>query len=437
MKSKRRVTKFVLLLAALVALAVVVSGCAFLKAGSLTVSQPGGVSTVRVHFALCNEPAGEAELGKCAPNESEPGEVTQYLLGIAVPPGSVPPETVTAVAVGGGAPIVFHRNAEVTAQIGALSGLEEGETKIPVWPPAGTEGVGYLSDPYVEESGIARELTVDADFGLPVAADGGAFAGPFRTALAFGLRQVSPTQPANRPVQCVGPAAPPSESLAFCIPAPGFEAQVGTSDLRIAAPKTTTAFLGGKAPIKYGLSFASTAGVLPSFAVKATTTLKGGKASVANPSFVPGNVDPTTHRSPAANSTATVKIPKKAKPGTYEVVLTATTPQGGVVSGVAKLKVIKPKLKLGAAQLNKAKGTATLSVKVPGAGSVTVSGKDVVKTKRSAKGKKTLKLTIKARGAAKTALLQSGSAKVKAKVTFKPKSGSSVAKTKTVTLQLG
>ncbi|HZO05331.1 MAG TPA: hypothetical protein VFB52_03025, partial [Solirubrobacterales bacterium] len=363
MRSKGRVTKVVLLLAALVALGVVISGCAFIKAGSLAVSQPGGVGTVRVHFALCNQPADEDELQTCAPNESKE-ETTQYLLGIAVPPGSVPPETVTAVAVGGGAPIVFHRNAEVTAQIGSLSGIEEGETKVPVWPPAGTEGVGYLSDPYVEETGTTRELTVDADFGLPVPADGGAFGGPFRTALAFGLREVSPAQPANRPVQCVGPASPPSESLAFCIPT-GFEAQAGTSDLRIKAPKTTTAFVGGKAPLKFGLSFASTAGALPTFAMKATTSLKGGKASVANPAFVPGNVDPTTHRSPAANSTANVSIPKKAKPGTYEVVLTATTPQGGTVTQVAKLKVTKPKLKLGATKLDKAKGTATLEVKVP------------------------------------------------------------------------
>lgn len=437
MKLNRRVAKFVLLLVALVALGVVISGCAFIKAGSLAVSQPGGVGTVRVHFALCNQPADESELDKCEPNASKE-ETNQYLLGIAVPPGSVPPETVTAVAVGGGAPIVFHRSAEVTAQIGALSGIEEGETKVPIWPPAGTEGVGYLSDPYVEETGTTRELTVDADFGLPVPADGGAFGGPFRTALAFGLREVSPTQPANRPVQCLGPATPPeSDNLALCVPT-GFEAQAGTSDLRIAAPKKATpVFVGGKAPVKFGLAFASTVGALPTFAMKATTTLKGGKASVANPTFVPGNVDPSTHRSPAANSTATVTVPKKAKPGTYEVVLTATAPQGGTVTQVAKLKVTKPKLKLGAAKLNPVKGTATLEVKVPGAGSVTVSGKDVVKTKRSAKGAKKLKLTIRPRGNAKTALLQTGSAKVKAKLTFKPKSGNSVAKTKTIVLQLG
>lgn len=434
MKSKRRFAKIALPLAALVALGIVISGCAFVLPGTLTVSQPGGVGTVRVHFVLCNQPADEEELEKCAPNDSE--GTTQYLLGIAVPSGSVAPETVTAVATGGGAPIVFHRNAEVTAQIGVLSGFEEGETKIPVWPLPGTEGVGYLSDPYVEETGTTRELTVDADFGLPVPADGGAFGGPFRTALAFGFRGVSPALPATRPVQCLGPDSPESDALAVCIP-PGFEAQVGTSDLRIAAPKTTPVFVGGKAPVKFGLNFASTVGALPSFAIKATTTLKGGKASVSSPTFVPGNVDPITHRSPAASSTATVAIPKKAKPGTYEVTLTATAPQGGTVTQVAKLKVTKPKLKLGATKLNKAKGTATLAVKVPGAGSLTVSGKNVIKTKRSAKKAKKLKLTIKPRGSAKTALLRTGSAKVKAKLTFKPKSGISVAKTKTITLRLG
>ena len=48
----------------------------------------------------------------------------------------------------------------------------------------------------------------------------------------------------------------------------------------------------------------------------------------------------------------------------------------------AKLKVTKPKLKFGGVRLNTAKGTATLKVKVPGGGSLTVAGKGVAKVKK-------------------------------------------------------
>jgi len=431
MQKKRRFAKPALLLVALAALAAVISGCAFPKPGSLSVSQPGGIGTVRVHFLICDEPADlEKEADKCVPNED--GGQLQYLLGIAVPPGSAAPEQVTAAPLNGGAPIVFHRNAEVAAQIGKLGGVEE----LPAWPPAGTEGVGYLSDPYTAVVGPALEWSVDADFGQPVPADGGAFSGPFRAVLAWGVRGVAPAVPANRPVECISPEVKePSESSAFCFPT-GLEAQVGTSDLRIAAPKTTSVFVGGKAQLKYGLAFATTSAPTPSFAMKATSTLKGAKASLVNGTFVPGSLDPTTHRAPAANSTATVSVPAKAKPGTYDVTLTATAPQGGTVTATAKLKVTKPKLKLGAAKLNPAAGTATLKVKVPGAGTLKVAGKGVFKVKKSAKKAKSLTVTIKASGAAKAALLGTGSAKVKPKLTFKPKSGSSVSKTKPITLKL-
>ena len=286
------------------------------------------------------------------------------------------------------------------------------------------------------------EWTIDADFGLPVPAVGSPFAGPFATGIAYGVRFVESGQPASRPVHCLRfdkslEEAPASPSEALCLGTLE-QGQVGTSDLEFAAPKQGSAFLGGKAPLAFTANFASTAGAVPTFALSATSTLPGAKLQLSSPTYVPGAPNPTTHLSPPAAQTVTVTAPKNAKPGIYEVTLTGKTAQGASVSQVAKLKITKAKIGLGGVKLNKAKGTGSLSVKIPGAGTLTASGKGVVKAKKSAKSlkkPKTLKLTIKAKGKAKKLLAEEGTAKVSVKVTYKPNSGIAVTKTKTITLK--
>ena len=170
-----------------------VSGCAFVKPGSLAVSQPQGIGSVRVHFILCTSAAKRESAGR-----TKKPKRLQYLLGIAVPPGSVPPASFTAMPIGGGAPIVFTRNEEVAPEIAASSGSLQkiiGEFKPETrkktkkskhsnrlfggpWPPSGLQGFGYLSAPVQEVKGETAEWSVDADFGLPTAADGGPFPGP-------------------------------------------------------------------------------------------------------------------------------------------------------------------------------------------------------------------------------------------------------------------
>jgi len=437
----RRSAKSLVALLAFGVFALVLSGCVYFKPNSLSVSQPGGIGSARVHFVLCTEPAPT-----CGPNETE-GTV-QYLLGIAVPAGSTPPQTVTATPTNGGPPIVFTLNEEVAKEFAAASPstqevlAEEGvppEAKQVIggpWPPSGLQRVGYLAAPIQETKGPTYEWSVDADFGLPVAADGSPFTGPFATGIAFGFRGVTPEFPANRPVHCVRKEDGELKDDAALCGGTNQQSQIGTSDLRIAAPgKPTQVFVGGKAPVKFKLNYASTT-TTTSFALKGGTSLKGAKATVpSGATFVPGALDPTSHRAPTATSEVKVSVPKKAKPGTYEVTLTATAPQGGTATGVAKVKVAKPKLKLGGVKLNKANGTATLTVKVPGAGTLTVSGKGLVKAKKKAKKAKKLKITIKAKGPTKGQLEQLGKAKVKAKLSFKPTSGITVKKTKSITLK--
>lgn len=440
MSRLRRHTKPLIVLVALSVMALVFSACAFFKEGSLTLSQAGGIGSVRIHFALCTEPEPE-----CSPTENT--EESQYLLGIAVPPGSTPPATITAPPVGGGAPLVFTRNDEVATEIAAASANlkklaeKEGEPDKapPVWPPSGLQGIGYLSNGQLEQEGVQVEWNADAEFGLPVAADGSPFPGPFATGLTLGWRQVGPGLSASRPVDCVRfeEGEESEESDALCL-GTMMQGQIGTSDLKIGAPAQTPVFLGGQAKVSFPANFATTASPSPTFGLSATSTLPKAKLALASPTFVPGAPDPTTHRSPTADQTVTVTVPKNAKPGTYDVTLTATTPQGGTVSQVAKLKVSKAKLSFGGVKLNKAKGIATLKVKIPGSGTVTASGKGIAKVKKPAKKAtkpKTLKLTIKAKGKAKKQLAEEGAAKVSAKVTFKPLSGTPVTKTKKITLK--
>lgn len=440
MSRLRRSAKPLFVLVALATIALVFSACAFLKEGSLSLSQPGGIGSVRIHFALCTEPEPE-----CSPtNETEE---SQYLLGIAVPPGSTPPATLTAVPVGGGSPLTFTRNDEVATELATSSANlkklaekeGEGEKAPPVWPPAGLQGIGYLSNANFEPEGSQVEWIVNGDFGLPVPAAGSPFAGPFATGLTLGWRKVEPGMPASRPVDCVlwEEGEESEKSDAVCI-GTVLSGQVGTSDLKLAAPAQTPVFLGGNAPLAFTANFASTAGTAPAFSLSASSTLPGAKLQLSNPTFVPGAPNTSTHLSAPATQKVTVTVPKNAKPGVYDVTLTAKTAQGASVSQVAKLKVAKAKISLGGVKLNKAKGTGLLSVKIPGAGALTITGNGVVKAKKSAKSlkkPKTLKLTIKPKGKAKKLLAEEGTAKVGIKVTFKPSSGIAVTKTKKITLK--
>ncbi len=442
MSRLRRLAKPLIALAAIVAAALVLSACAYFKSGSLIVTQPGGIGAAHVHFALCSGP--DVEGAGCQPASST--EDLQYLLGVAVPPGSAVPQTVTAVPVAGGSPIVFTRNDEVAPQITASSGAieklakEEGApAEYPgtqAWPPAGLEGIGYLSNPQHENENELNEWNVDFDVTLPTPGEGAPYPGPFATALAYGARQVNPEYPASRPVRCavIEKETMPDPSQAIC-PGVGLKGQFGTSDLKIAAPAKASAFVGGTAKIKFPLEFASSASPYPGFGLSASSTLSKAALKLSSKVYTPGAPDPSTHLAPPASRTVTVTVPKKAKPGTYQVTLSATAGPGGTTSQVAKLKVTKPKLKLGGVKLNKANGTATLSVKVPGAGTLTVTGKGLVKAKKKAKKAKNLKITVKAKGKTKTQLEASGKAKVKAKISFKPTSGITVKKTKSLTLK--
>lgn len=428
----RRFRAPLLVLALAATAALVASGCAYFKQGSLAVSQPGGIGAARIHFTLCSEnpEAGEP----CEVTESE-AAASQYMLGVAVPPGSKPPATITAVPSPGGTPIVYSLNAEVAQKMDAE--LDDEEPPARVWPPSGLQAVGYLSAPVPEDLGKIVEWSVDAEFGLPLGADAGPFAGPFPVVIASGWREVSPAYPAGRPIDCaetVG-SGMEIEVKAFCEIAEGKSTPI--ADLQIAEPPPAVAFLGATQTFSFPFAFAGTVAVPPTFALSATTTLPGSKVTLPVPAYTPAGIDPATHRAAAAAPQVQVKVPSNSKPGLYEVTLQATTASGGVVSRVAKLRVNKAQLSIaGKSQLNEAKGTAQLSVKLPSAGALVLSGKGLAKVKRTIKAARTLKVTVKPKGKAKKALLATGTAKVSPTLKFTPTGAAAVKLVKKLTLKL-
>jgi hypothetical protein len=77
----------------------------------------------------------------------------------------------------------------------------------------------------------------------------------------------------------------------------------------------------------------------------------------------------------------------------------------------------------GKAKKNKRKGTAKLTVEVPGPGQLELVGKSVKPSSAEAPGAGEVKLAIKAKGSAKRKLRKAGKAKVRVEVTFTPDGG--------------
>ena len=427
----RRILRPATLLAALVALPLTLSACAEIDQATIAVEQPGGVGPVRVHFQLCTVhegfPSGEYEL--CAP--SDHAGQGQQILAYAVPKGSSVPATITPTPGPGAPPIVFSRNQEVAERL-----EEEGAESEPVWPPAGDEVVGYLSNVIEEHEGDNFEWSVDVDFGLPTPTDGKAFAEPYEVGLGEGWREVSEEKPADRPIDC--------EENVFAPPEVHFYGSCGflqetfplhVSDLKIAPGAPVEAFAGDTVPVQFGLELGSTAASPPSFVVSGASTVPQATVTPTEPSIAPPELDPKTHRSGPIASTLKVATPKQAKAGTYQVTLTASPPAGGKVSATASLTLKKLAIKVGKVHYKPANGTATVSVKVPAAGTLRLSGKGLATIQRKPKGAKTLKLTIRTKGGAKKTLREAGKEKLKPQIVFRAPLGASVSKTKPVALK--
>lgn len=140
---------------------------------------------------------------------------------------------------------------------------------------------------------------------------------------------------------------------------------------------------------------------------------------------------------------------KYAKAGTYPVSLTLVDNEGcsGMVftgrtahcngpGPLTQLVTVKApnNFKFGKLKRNVRKGTAKLTIKVPAAGKLVLSGKQVKPAKRNAKKAGKVTLNIRPKPKAKKQLAENGSAKVRVKVKFRPTGGTPKTKSKTLKL---
>jgi Bacterial Ig domain len=103
----------------------------------------------------------------------------------------------------------------------------------------------------------------------------------------------------------------------------------------------------------------------------------------------------------------------------------ASNPAGMSKPATATIEVISNDFRFGKVKKNKRKGTAKLTVKVPGPGELDLAKTKKVKQKdKRADAVGQEKLRIKPRRAAKQKLAAQGKAKVNAKVTYTPHGGS-------------
>jgi hypothetical protein len=106
-------------------------------------------------------------------------------------------------------------------------------------------------------------------------------------------------------------------------------------------------------------------------------------------------------------------------------------------SSTAPPAAAKPtnRFRFGGLRLNLERGTAVLSVRVPGPGSLSLRGKGIRRAKATARAAGLVKLNVALVGAARQTLLREAKSKVTARVTFTPAGGDPLTQRRTLTLK--
>lgn len=429
-----RLVRIAAALTTLAGLALGASGCDVLKQESFAVSQPKAVGPVRVHFEICTSDFNAyAESGyndEC-PARVEDGQAQDFF-ALALPAGTVPPPTITAVPKSdslGAKPIVFTQSKAIAEKAAEPFGEQPAE-----YPP-GSELTGYISPVFEEKAGEDFEWNVDVDLKLPSTPS--PYAGPYEAGIWFGWRRISNEKPESRPINCAEYEDKGGKTIVYGYCVPFGNKATGVSDLVLTTPPAATAaFVGAnKAQVPFTLTLGSTTAQAPGFALTAATSLSAAKTSVSATNFAPA-INPNSHLSDPTSRIVNVAVPDDAKPGVYGVTLTATAADGTPTAVTAQLRVTRPAIKLLGLK-RRPDGTAILTVSVPAAGKLVVRGQGLSKGKRTVKGAGKFKLRLRAKGGAKNELRSDGKVKLRPTVAFTPVGAAAVTRTRGVTLKLG
>jgi hypothetical protein len=204
--------------------------------------------------------------------------------------------------------------------------------------PAGRRWLGFISatQNYDPATG-PHTATVNLLFRLQRGPDGSPFTGPFTTDVKVGGRGVGPVAPESRPVSC-GPdlralfADPAASGAVIICEDAGGTASGPVRDLGILAGASATAPQGGLANMPFTVRYAGPPTSQVTFRLSASSSLPGALFAVTPATIVP--------LPGVVNTTAQVGIgvPANARPGTYDVTLTAAV-NGQTRTSVGTLRV--------------------------------------------------------------------------------------------------
>jgi hypothetical protein len=299
----------------LAAAATLTSGCAVVSGFGL-ISQPEVIGDLEAPFNICasgstNCPNGQS--GLIAVDGSG-----QLLVGLRAKDEVGFPATLTSVSPA----VTFAASPTYSAELQRLSPA-----------PAGTHWAGYISQTLAYTAGSGPQ-TVSPRIVLSLrrGADGSPFKGPVQTTILVGSRLVTPTAPATRPVTCGSALTTVNQQdTTICHDGSGSFGQ-GTRDLGVLPAAAETAAQSGLATLAFPLRYAGTASPQASFSLVASSTLPGALFAVTPDTYLPPTDGSTQAR-------VAVGVPAGARPGTYEVTLTARLGNGQARSATSKLTV--------------------------------------------------------------------------------------------------
>ena len=300
------------LLLILCVFAVALSGCVSISEESAR--QLDEVGDVELTTVIC---ASRANAGADCPasNHTELNEGGQYqvLIGYRLPAQSSAPESIAAAEV----PLTLSRSASYSAELARLA------------PPGeGRQWVGYVSPPFAYQALQSEQsATIVTRVLLLRGADGAPFQSPFRHRTIAGFRRIASDDDPNRPIACgerLGETNADEKTSCMTSPvtaeAAETDVEVQTRDLGVLAAAPASVPRGGGGSVDFTVAY-SGKDAAPAFAVAASTTIPGGTAAPAITSVAPA----------AAGNTplpVAVSAPASTDPGTYEVALTASLPNG-------------------------------------------------------------------------------------------------------------
>ena len=253
----------------------------------------------------------------------------QVLLGVIVQDTTSLPSSFTST---GPEALTFTPSPSYAAELERLS-------------PAGPGGrwLGFISQAVdYQTGGGPQSATIKLPFKLRRGADGAPFQGDLSAVIIGGVRVVSAVAPASRPVVC-GPAKnmvydevqPPNDATDVWVICDdtGFQAGGPTRDLGVLNGAVASGVPGGVRSLTFAVRYAGSAAPAADFRLSATTELPGATVAVT-----PGTLVPDSDSTSAVS--VAVGIPAGARPGRYDVTLTARLANGQARAGTGTLTVL-------------------------------------------------------------------------------------------------